>query len=146
MKEGYVKVVKKKKNTWILLISHKSCTGSIVREFYHLTVNVSIGLTCGSEYTCNKRLTLSHKYSLPYSHQKVLEISSFVKQTTSLKCKWFLEETILIFLINQISFGTLLLCFKYSDYISFTLTFENLSEKSINPNLWSKHFAMAFKS
>lgn len=60
MKEGYVKVVKKKKNkTWILLISHKSCTGSIVRESYHLTVNVSIGLTCGSEYTCNKRLTLS---------------------------------------------------------------------------------------
>ena len=27
MKEGYVKVVKKKKKTWILLISHKSCTG-----------------------------------------------------------------------------------------------------------------------
>lgn len=26
MKEGYVKDVKKK-NTWILLISHKSCTG-----------------------------------------------------------------------------------------------------------------------
>lgn len=50
MKEGYVKVVKKIK-TWILLISHKSCIGGIVRESYHLTMNVSIGLICGSEYT-----------------------------------------------------------------------------------------------
>ena len=50
MKEGYVKVVKKKK-TWILLISHKSCIGWIIRGSYHLTMNVSIRLICGSEYT-----------------------------------------------------------------------------------------------
>lgn len=113
-------------------------------------MNVSIGLICGQNILCNKRLRLSQlaqnfKYSLPYSHQMVLEIS-FVKQTTSLKCKWFLQETISFFSLTKLVLGHYSHAPNTQIILVLLWPLKICLKNQLTPTLWSKHFAMAFKS